>query len=233
LAHGFFFSFESLTIQHYDDRMPVHSNKITSLASATHRTSCGDEYVARGVLSRFDNEPLPGRNAYTSMSSAHHTVLPTDRDAVHPRRGMTMVEVMIAAVVLGFVIMTSLVALSQAYGYTRHARMVTLAGQVVQSVMEDLRLKNYSQITAYAAQTQPVSFSSTISTEGFQSNFTQGFVVSGQFNTLVASSAPTLGKTSVTLTVRWKERDNAFSRSLITYFGEKGLSDYYYVGWAP
>ena len=146
---------------------------------------------------------------------------------------MTMAEVMIAAVVLGFVIMSSLTALSQAYGYTRHARMVTLAGQVVQSVMEDLRLKNFSQIQAYAAQSQPVSFTTTLATEGFQSNFTAGFAISGEFTTLVASSSPTLGKISARLTVTWTERDSSFTRSLITYFGEKGLSDYYYVGWAP
>jgi hypothetical protein len=129
--------------------------------------------------------------------------------------------------------MSSLTALSQAYGYTRHARMVTLAGQVAQSVMEDLRLKNFSQIQAYAAQTQPVGFTTSISSEGFQSNFTQSFAVSGQFTTLVASSSPTLGKISVQLTVSWTERTSTFQRRLITYFSEKGLSDYYYVGWAP
>ena len=144
-----------------------------------------------------------------------------------------MAEVMIAAVVLTFVIMSSLTALSQAYGFTRHARMITLAGQVVQSVMEDLRLKNYSQIQAYAAQSQPVSFNTTLSTEGFQSNFTTGFAISAQFTTLVASSSSSLGKISVTLTVTWTERTSSYQRSLITYFSEKGLSDYYYAGWSP
>lgn len=145
---------------------------------------------------------------------------------------MTMMEVLIAAVVLAFVIMSSLTALSQAYRFTRHARMVTLAGQIAQSVMEDLRLKNYSQIQAYAAQSQPVAFTANVSSEGFSSNFTQGFTISGQFTTIVASSAPTLGKISVKLTVVWSEGPSTFRRSLITYFGEKGLSDYYYVGWA-
>lgn len=146
---------------------------------------------------------------------------------------MTMMEVLIAAVVLAFVIMSSLTALSQAYGFTRHARMVTLAGQIAQSVMEDLRLKNFSQIQAYAAQSQPVAFTANVSSEGFSSNFTQNFTITGQFTTIVASSPPTLGKISVKLTVNWSEGNSTFRRSLITYFGEKGLSDYYYVGWAP
>ena len=146
---------------------------------------------------------------------------------------MTISEVLIAATLLGFVIMTSLTALSQAYWLTRHARMVTLAGQIIQSVMEDLRLRNYSSLRAYAAETQPVSFTSTLASERFASAFTQGFTLQGDFTTLVASSPGTLGKISVTLTVAWTEQGTQFSRKLITYFCEQGLSDYIYVGWAP
>ena len=146
---------------------------------------------------------------------------------------MTMAEVLIAAVLLGFVVMTSLTALSQAYGFTRLARMITLAGQIVQSVMEDLRLRNFNDLKAYAAQTQPVSFASALASERFTSNFTTGFTMSGTFTTLVTSAPPQLGKISVKLTVTWTEQGSTFRRSLITYFGEKGLSDYYYVGWAP
>ena len=146
---------------------------------------------------------------------------------------MTISEVLIAATLLAFVVMTSLTALSQAYGFTRHARMVTLAGQIVQSVMEDLRMRNFSALQTYAAQSQPVSFSSNISSEGFNSNFTQGFALAGTFTTLVASSSGQLGKISVTLTVTWTERNSTYTRRIITYFSEKGLSDYYYVGWAP
>lgn len=144
-----------------------------------------------------------------------------------------MAEVLIAAVLLGFVVMTSLTALSQAYAFTRHARMVTLAGQIVQSVMEDLRLRNYNDLKTYAAQTQPVNFSSTLASERFSSNFTSSFTLSGQFTTLVASAPPQLGKISVTLTVSWSEQGTTYTRKLATYFSEKGLSDYYYVGWAP
>jgi Tfp pilus assembly protein PilV len=145
---------------------------------------------------------------------------------------MTMAEVLIAAVLLGFVVMTSLTALSQAYGYTRHARMITLSGQIIQSVMEDLRLRNYTELKAYAAQTQPVSFASTLASERFTSSFTTGITLSGQFTTVVASTSTQLGKLSVTLTITWTENGSTFQRSLTTYFGEKGLSDYYYVGWS-
>ena len=144
--------------------------------------------------------------------------------------GVWFRPIVIAAVLLGFVIMSSLTALSQAYGFTRHARMTTLASQIVQSVMEDLRLRNFADLKAYAAQTQPVNFASTLASERFASEFTSGFTLTGQFTTLVAT---TPGKISVTLTVAWTENCTPYSRSIVTYFSEKGLSDYYYVGWAP
>lgn len=146
---------------------------------------------------------------------------------------MTMAEVLIASVLLAFVIMSSLTALSQAYGFIRHARMITLASQIMQSVMEDLRLRNYSELKAYAAQSQPVDFASTLASERFASVFTTGFALSGTFTTLVTSTPGNPGKISVGLTVTWSENGSAFSRQTVTYFGEQGMSDYIYVGWAP
>ncbi len=146
---------------------------------------------------------------------------------------MTLAEVMVAATLLAFVIMSSLTALAQAYGFTHHARSVTLAGQIVQSVMEDLRLRNFAELKAYAAQTQPVNFAATLASERFSSNFTQGFTLTGTFATFTRPAGTTYDRISATLTVSWTERNSPFSRTLITYFSEKGLSDYYYVGWTP
>src|SRR3954468_15813534 len=172
----------------------------------------------------------------TTFMLSHRPVSARDSRRARPwqrRDGMTMSEVLIAAVILAFVIMSSLTALSQAYGFTRHARMVTLASQIAQSVMEDLRLRNFNELKTYAAQTQPVNFASTLASERFTSSFTTGFSLTGNFTTLVASSSSQLGKISVNLSVSWTEQGSIFTRNLTTYFGEKGLSDYYYVGWAP
>ena len=144
-----------------------------------------------------------------------------------------MTEVLIAAVLLGFVVMGSIAALSQSFAHIRHARMVTLAGQILQSVMEDLRLKNYSQLKVYATQTQPVDLTPLLASERFSSRFTSGFTLSGSFTTLVASSTGNPGKLQARLTVAWTEDRTAFQRTTVSYFGELGLSDYIYVGWAP
>jgi hypothetical protein len=72
-----------------------------------------------------------------------------------------------------------------------------------------------------------------LASERFASNFTTGFTISGSFTTLVASSTGSPGKIQAQLTVAWTEDRAAFRRTTLSYFGELGLSDYIYVGWAP
>jgi Tfp pilus assembly protein PilV len=146
---------------------------------------------------------------------------------------MTMAEVLIAAVLLSFVIMSSLTALSQSYSFVRHARQVTLASQILQTVMEDMRLRNYSELKVYAAQTQPVNLTSLLASERFSSAFTTGYTLSATFATLVVSAPSQPGKISLELSVNWTENGAPFVRKTVTYFSEQGLSDYIYVGWTP
>jgi Tfp pilus assembly protein PilV len=154
----------------------------------------------------------------------------------HPKKisraGMTVVEVLIASVLLAFVVLGSLAAISHSLALTNHARLVTISSQVLQSAVEDLRLRNYTTIAAYAAQSQPVNLTGTISSELLSSSFTatSGMTLQANFTTLRASGAGQLGLVAVEFTVTWTEQGAAFRRSARTYFGEKGLSDYIYVG---
>jgi Tfp pilus assembly protein PilV len=145
-------------------------------------------------------------------------------------RGATITEIVIAATLLSFVVLGSLAAISSALQYSNHARMVTLASQVIQSAMEGLRLKNYADLKTLAAQTQPVAITSTVGSELTSSTFTQTMTVNANFTTLVASSPSQLGLIGVEVTVSWTEGTVPFTRSTRTYFAEKGLSDYIYVG---
>ncbi|MBI2514149.1 MAG: hypothetical protein HYV96_19425 [Opitutae bacterium] len=146
------------------------------------------------------------------------------------RRGATIVEVVIAATLLSFIILGALAAISRGMTLMNHARMITLSSQVLQSAVEDLRLKNYAVIGNYAAATQPVDFTSTITSELLSSSFTRTMTLQARFTTLQASTATQLGLVSVELTVSWQEGTVPFSRTSRTYFSEKGLSDYIYVG---
>ncbi|MFI5336873.1 MAG: prepilin-type N-terminal cleavage/methylation domain-containing protein [Opitutales bacterium] len=148
------------------------------------------------------------------------------------QRGMTVVEVLIAATLLTFVVAGSIATLVSGMQYARHARMTTLAGQVTQSVMEQLRLNNYATINGYAARAQPVSFNSVIGADNFTSGFTSGMSVSAQFTVQVASSTGTLGKTLVVVTATWPEQGTTYTRKTVSLFTEKGLTDYIYAGWS-
>lgn len=146
--------------------------------------------------------------------------------------GMTMLEVLVASVLLVLSIGSSIAALSAGMGYMRHARMVTLANQITQSAMEELRLANYSSISAYAAQAQPVNFDGIIAADNFASGFTSGMTVRVHFTTVTASAAGVLGKTRLTITTTWTENGITYTRKATSIFTEKGMSDYIYAGWS-
>lgn len=145
---------------------------------------------------------------------------------------MTMMEVLIASVLLVFAIGSSISALTAGMGYMRHARMTTLANQITQSAMEQLRLANYATISTYAAQAQPVNFDSVIAVDNFASGFTLGMTVRVNFTTVVAGGSGTLGKTLLTITTSWSENGVPYTRRTTSIFTEKGMSDYIYAGWS-
>lgn len=139
-------------------------------------------------------------------------------------------EVLIAATLLSFVVLGAIGAISRGMSLTNHARMITLASQVIQSSVEDLRLKNYAVLGGYAAAAQPINLTPTINTELLSSEFTSTMSLQARFTTLHPSSPAELGLMSVEITLSWREGGVPFSRSARTYFSEKGLSDYIYVG---
>lgn len=148
----------------------------------------------------------------------------------HRERGATIAEVVIAATLLTFVVLGALGSISRSLSLTNQARMVTLSSQVLQSAVEDLRLRNYSVIQAYAAQPQPVDLTSTITSDMLASSFTNTMSLSASFTTVHPSSTTELGLTAVDFTVTWRDGAVTFRRSARTSFSEKGLSDYIYVG---
>ncbi len=177
--------------------------------------------LARGGRAGGRLEPMTG------PTQVHGRVAP------HPARrlrGISIAEVMIAATLLSFVVLGAIAAISRGMGLVNHARMITLSSQVLQSAVEDMRLKNYAQITAYAAQTQPVDLTTTITSELLNSEFTTSMSLAARFTVVQASDATTVGLTRLEITVTWREGGLTFTRSARTAFSEKGLSDYIYVG---
>ena len=133
------------------------------------------------------------------------------------RRGFTLVEVMAALTVLILVLVSSIAAITIGFRLLEDARFSTLASQVLQSEMENLRLKNWTQLS-----TVPTSGSFTVDSDINTASF-------GRFTCTRSISDVRTDMKQVTLSVTWRSMDGrAHSRQYTTYIGKDGLNDYYY-----
>lgn len=145
--------------------------------------------------------------------------LPAQRTKTVALRGMTLVEVMMAASVLMLGILSSLFALQSGFQMIDTARKTTLASQILQSEVENLRLKNWSQIDALPA-------SETLAVEDIDDSFS---TVSHLFSCTRTVSQVRTNLKRVILVVQWTSYDGrTLTRQYETYFGKNGLNDYYY-----
>lgn len=136
------------------------------------------------------------------------------------RRGasaFTIMEVMIAMTVLLLVFMSALAGLTIGYRMLEEARTSTLASQILQSEMENLRLKNWTQLNAMPA-TEPFTIEVDTALAGFPN-----FVCTRSIYTVQADIKEAV------LTVAWVAKDGrARSRRYITYLAKEGINDYFY-----
>src|SRR5436190_4852875 len=117
------------------------------------------------------------------------------------KSGFTIVEVMVAASVLVLCISSSLVVLQRGFVAIDNARYTTLAGQILQSQMEKLRMLTWAQLTN--TTTGPVAFNTftadiSSSTSGMLSQFTS-------LTQTIANSPSPFDTTmkDITLTATW------------------------------
>src|SRR3954464_6505469 len=100
---------------------------------------------------------------------------PSDRSRLRSNAGYTIMGVGITAMVLLLCISSSLVTLGYGYKAIDNARYTTLAGQILQSQMEKLRMLTWAQLTD-PTRGPPASGSFTAdvsaSTSGMLSQFT-------------------------------------------------------------
>ena len=131
-----------------------------------------------------------------------------------------------AAGVMALAITTAITTMQQAFLALDSARNITLAGQVMQSQIERLRMKSWTVIEAYQRETQPkqlvaADFDLALTRDypGFLSRFT----VTRQ----ITDAGTDLKEISLTMT--WRGYDGRpASRSYKSYYGRNGLYDYFY-----
>lgn len=144
---------------------------------------------------------------------------------------MTLVEVLIASTLLAFVIMSTLTTVSYSLSTLRMARHSTRLHEYMNSFLEELRVRTFADIQAFAALPQPVNLTTAITTESMSAVLPADVTASGTFATVTASTPMQMGMISLELTMTWTE-SNGLTRTkkIYTTFSENGLSDQYYVG---
>lgn len=143
-----------------------------------------------------------------------------------------------ATFVLALGIVTSITALQFGLRQVDTARNMTLAGQIMQSEMEILRLQNWTQIvalqTAQASPTTPSTIDpATTITSGTATTLDAMLTTIANRFTCTRLVEDVSGKTDmkqVTLRVAWTGIDGrTHDLNFQTRYAKNGLSDYFYV----
>ena len=156
--------------------------------------------------------------------------LPSSGICRRGQRGFTIFEVMLAAIVMALAISTSLAVMEQGMRTIDTARSTTIAGQILQSMMEDLRLQTWAQIGAL----QTASNNGTPGNATIDSSFTgynpTATAMLAHF-TITRSIDDVVGQTGmkiITLTATWIGVDGrSHTLQYTSYYAQHGLYDYY------
>jgi len=124
---------------------------------------------------------------------------------------------MTAMTVLILVLVSCIGATSIGFRLLEDARLNTLASQVLQSEMENLRLKNWTQFGALPASA-PFTPETTLDSGSFK-----------KFSCVRSITDVRTDMKQVKLTLTWKSMDGRpHTRSYLTYVARDGINDYYY-----
>jgi Tfp pilus assembly protein PilV len=143
-------------------------------------------------------------------------------------RAFTILEVMVAAMVMALTLTSSLQVLGYGLRAVDTARCTTLAGQILQSQMEKLRLLTWSQLTGAGGPMSIASFTPDVTSVG-TSNQISNFTCT---QSITYDPAAVYGNTmlDITLTAQWRGIDGrTHSRSYSTLYGQNGISDFFYT----
>ncbi|HXB02721.1 MAG TPA: hypothetical protein VNV15_07890 [Opitutaceae bacterium] len=134
----------------------------------------------------------------------------------------TLLEVMVATIVLVFAITSSITVMQSGFQALDTARNLTTAGQIMQNEMENLRLKNWTQIQAVQdagnAGTTTVALDPSLG------------AAATRFTCMCTIGDLKTDMKQITLTTKWNGTDGRLHTvSYLTRYGKDGLNDYYYT----
>jgi type II secretory pathway pseudopilin PulG len=131
----------------------------------------------------------------------------------------TMLEVMVATIVLVFTITSSITVMQSGFQALDTARNLTTAGQVLENEMENLRLKNWAQIQALEDAGNTI-----VAPDPRLGAAATRFTCTRTISDLKADMK------QITLTTTWSGADGrTHTASYLTRYGKNGLNDYSYT----
>lgn len=142
-----------------------------------------------------------------------------------PIRAFTILEVMMGAIVMAFAITTSITTLQRGFLAVDTARNFVIAGQIMQSEIEKMRVSPWSTT---ATVTGVVDYTDSFPTIAIDPAFTSNAYISSRFTLTRTLADPKPDLRQITLTVAWRNYDGRpMSRSYTTYYARYGLYDFF------
>lgn len=127
-----------------------------------------------------------------------------------------------AAMVMAFAITTSITTMQRGFLSLDTARNITIAGQIMQSEFEKMRLVPWTTVDAYDATGAEVDLA-------VDTSFSSNTFIGTRFTMTRRVDLIRSGMKQITLTVTWRSYDGrSISRSYSSYYGQNGLYDYFY-----
>lgn len=130
------------------------------------------------------------------------------------KAGMTLIEIMVGAFVLVMVFVSTFAVIQQGFEMIDVSRNTGLAGQILQSEIEDIRLKNWANLPSDGTTTitLPSAFAS----------------VASRFNATRTVTSLNSEMKKITVQVTWTAyTGRSHTRRYETYYTKGGLNDYY------
>jgi Tfp pilus assembly protein PilV len=136
------------------------------------------------------------------------------------QRGITIIEVATAALIMGLVLATAVTTMQRAFISLQNARDLNIASQMLQSEMEKMRLADWTTVNGFTNSAAPVTLDSA---------FTSNPFVGTRFALSRTVADPKTDTRIITLQVVWTGADKRqLSRRLAMRYSRNGLYDYFY-----
>ena len=126
-----------------------------------------------------------------------------------------------STMILSLAIATSITTLQRGYANLDSARNLVLAGQIMQTEIEKLRMSDWTTVSAYTDDTD--------TTMTVDSVFTSNAAIGSRFTLTRRCASPQTGMKQITFTITWRNFDGrSMSRNYSTYYSQNGLYDFFF-----